>query len=490
MQKLLRMQTTQASKYKLNVTLDEIDRQLCYKSFYHFVKIFWPYVVTENYIDNWHIKYICDTLQIVGKRIAARQPHLGDVIINVPPGSSKTTICTIMFPVWVWVLDAKIRTLTASYSAGLSIDHAVKSRDIIKSDKFRALFPDVAIRKDADNKSHYKNTQGGDRLATSVGGTVTGFHAHLLIVDDPLSPKQALSETERQNAVNFFTNTLSTRKVDKAISATILIMQRLHETDPTGWYLEQQKAGVNINHICLPAELSEDVKPPELREFYINELLDVNRMGKTVLNGLKTSLGSFQYSAQMLQRATPIEGGIFKTAHFQTFTENTLPKDENGAPLPVDSLGTDWDLAYTEKTENSASAYVTAGKIGGRVYVFDCGFKHLEFPNLIAWMRAVQAPHYVEGKASGKSAVQTLVNNGIPATEVKITNGDKIARATLCTPFLEAGMILIHNRVYEKLLFAEGQGLINFPKNKHDDLADAFSQAVERLLIQHQVFMF
>ena len=91
-----------------------------------------------------------------------------------------------MFPLWCWTIDPTLRILTASYAYSLSLDHCIRSRDILRSNKFRQLFPDIRIKKDEDNKSHYRNTEGGERMATSVGGSVTGFHAHLLIVDDPL----------------------------------------------------------------------------------------------------------------------------------------------------------------------------------------------------------------------------------------------------------------------------------------------------------------
>src|SRR5690606_9375662 len=137
---------------------------------------------------NWHIEYLCGRLQEYGMRVVRREPKLSDLIINIPPGTSKSTIATVMFPAWLWTADPTIRALTGSYSASLSTDHAVKSRDIIRSDKYAEYFPEIEIKRDQDNKTHYKNVKGGERYATSVGGTVTGFHAHIIIIDDPLNP--------------------------------------------------------------------------------------------------------------------------------------------------------------------------------------------------------------------------------------------------------------------------------------------------------------
>jgi len=203
------------------------------------------------------MEYLCNELQKVAQLVIDRKPKDYDVIINIPPGTSKSTIVTVMLPAWCWIKDPSIRSLTASYSSSLSTDHAVKSRDIIKSDKFTQYFPYIEIKKDQDNKTHYKNTEGGERYATSVTGSITGFHAHLLIVDDPLNPKEASSEVERERANNFMDVTLSTRKVSKSVTPTILVMQRLHEADCTGNWLD--KKGKDLKHICLPGELSNDV---------------------------------------------------------------------------------------------------------------------------------------------------------------------------------------------------------------------------------------
>ena len=188
------------------------------------------------------------------------------------------------------------------------------------------------------------------------------MHAHVILVDDPLNPKEATSDVERQNACDFMTATLSTRKVDKAVTPTILIMQRLHEADPTGLYLDQIKEGKKVKHICLPAELSNDVKPVELREFYKDGLLDSKRMDSDVLKGLRLDMGSYNYAGQMMQTPAPADGGIWQRDMIRIFDE--LPKTlVNGKDVEVllQRIGTDWDLAYTEKQTNSASAYVTAG---------------------------------------------------------------------------------------------------------------------------------
>ena len=149
-------------------TRNQIIAEQCRRDFFTFVKTFWHIIIPEDPIYNWHIEYLCKELQTIVERVKNREDKLYDLIINIPPGTSKSTIATVMLPAWAWVIDPSIRNLTASYSSSLSTDHAVKSRDIIKSDLFKNMFPDIEIKKDQDNKTHYKNNQGGERYATSV----------------------------------------------------------------------------------------------------------------------------------------------------------------------------------------------------------------------------------------------------------------------------------------------------------------------------------
>tara|TARA_R110000796_G_scaffold120506_1_gene234628 strand:+ start:2518 stop:3960 length:1443 start_codon:yes stop_codon:yes gene_type:complete len=454
-----------------DLTEDTVDAELSRRSFFYFLQLFWEEIIPEIPVYNWHIEYLCNELQNAVEKVFSRDAKERDIVINIPPGTTKSTIITVMLPAWVWIRDGSIRTLTASYAATLSTDHAVKSRDIIKSDRFRRLFPQVQLKADQDNKTHYKNTQGGERYATSVGGAITGFHAHLLIVDDPLNPKGAASQVERDTANNFMDTTLSTRKVDKLVSLTILVMQRLHEYDCTGNWLKKKK---EIKHICLPAEVSKDINPPELSEYYHNGLLDPVRISRNALEQAKVDLGSYGFSGQMMQTPTPEGGGLWKQ-WFVPISRLEL------ARLKLQDLATDWDLAYTKKETNSASAYITSGKNGRNMYIVDAGYDYLEFPELIKYMLDLTAPHYIEGKASGKSAKQTLKSHGVPAIEVKVEDGDKIARTTISTPYAEAGMIYIAEDLVNFVYNDSKQGILLFP-NTGTDLNDALTQAISRLL--------
>lgn len=454
--------------------IDKAAAELCKRKLSFFVKEFWHVVVQDDLVWAPHMDVLCDEIQAVYERVFKREAKEYDLIINIPPGTSKSTICTVMAPAWSWAVDPSLRHITGSYSADLSMEHAVKARDIIRSDKFLLYFPHVQVKKDEDNKSNYKNTSGGQRFATSVGGTVTGTHAHVITIDDPINPKQASSVAMLKEANEWFDKTLPTRKVDKEVTPTILIMQRLSVEDPTGHILMKKK-GLGVRHVCLPGELSDNVRPVEYRSIYVNGLLDPVRLSAQVLSDMKTDLGSYNYAGQVGQSPAP-EGG-------EVWQKWIIPIDDAKFPERklMNQYGTDWDLAYTDDEDNAANAYVTAGKIGEYIYIDDIDWRWMEFPQLIAWMRTKPSPHYIEAKASGKSAKQTLTSNGIPAIEIKVASGDKVARARSVTPTAEAGMVFIRKSLIDKLYHDEKQGILQFPKSKYKDLADALAQCITRL---------
>lgn len=466
---------------------------LCKRKLSAFVKEFWSVIEEDELEWSPHMDVMCDEIQEAYERVFLRPdpddpnpdpkrkkkirlPKQYDLIINIPPGTSKSTIVTIMAPAWSWTNDPSLVHITGSYAERLSTDHAVKSRDIIRSAKYKSYYPEVALKADQDNKTDYKNTKNGRRFSTSITGTVTGNHAHIITIDDPLNPKQAASIAELQEANDFFDKTLPTRKKNKKVTLTILVMQRLAVNDPTGHILEKnKKSPQKIRHICLPAELSKNVSPERYRSIYVDGLLDPNRLGPEVLKDLHIDLGAAGYAGQIGQTPVPAGGLVWRKWFIEVPDEN-FPDIEN-----ANQVGTDWDLAYTDKEVNAASAYVTSGKIKGNTYLFDFGWAWHEMPELIKWMKTKRAPHYIEAKASGKSAKQILHRSGITAIEIPVKGGeDKVMRARNATPMAEAGQVYIKKSMADLLYNDEKMGILFFPKGQHKDLADALAQALQR----------
>lgn len=374
---------------------DTVLAEKCRRDFFFFVQEFWDIIIHEPPVWNWHIKYLCEELEEMAWQVIARLPKLYDLIVNIPPGTTKSTICVQMFPAWVWIarlpydefediyeakrkrlgkkrkieiLGSDIRFITGSYAQDLSLDHAEYARDVIRSDKYKAFFPEIQLRADKDVKSHYKNTKGGSRFSTSVGARVTGVHGHFIIIDDPLNPNQAVSDTDRLAANQWADHTLSTRKVDKAVTPLILIMQRLHQDDLTGHLLSKQKK--TTRHICLPGETTYEVKPKHLAKRYVDGLLDPVRLDQDVLDEMMIDLGSYGYAGQVGQDPRPREGGMFAKDWFEVV--DAIPAGGNIVG-PVRG----WDLAATKEKEKGKkrkpafTAGVKMWRVNGIYYIED-----------------------------------------------------------------------------------------------------------------------
>jgi len=457
------------------VDFQAVTAELCRRSLAFFVQEFWEEVITgDACIWNWHMQVICDEVQAVYERVFQRLPKKYDLIINVPPGSSKSTIVSIMAPVWSWIRDPTLRHITASYAADLAESLSEKSRLLLTSAKFMRMFPHIQLQKGINKKEHYANTFMGERKTASTRGAITGFHAHIITGDDLLNPLQAASAAELKTGNDWMDGTLLSRKTDKALTPFILMMQRLGTKDPTGHMLS--KVGKVIRHVCLPAEFdSAIIRPAYLAEKYKNGLLDERRIGHAVCAEAKLDMGTARYAAQFQQRPVP-DGGLIWKRWFIPVPDEVFPRADQ-----MDQYGTDWDLAVTEKEANSACAYVTAGKFNHRTYIDDIGFGWFEFPELIRYMKARPAPHYIEAKSAGQSSKQVLVRQGVAAIEVPVIGGDKTARANMATPNAEAGLVYVRASILEKLYSDPKQGILFFPKGSHTDLADALAQSLQRL---------
>lgn len=314
---------------------------LCRKSYYQFVRSFWGEVVEEAGEWNWHIPYLCEEIQTVLERVIAGQAKEYDLIINVSPGESKSTITSVMITPWLWTRMPYARTINGSYQYDLSLEMSRKARDIVQSDKYKLTFPEVQIRKDQNTKGNYVNTQKGQRLSTSTGAGITGKHAHVIIVDDPLDPNEAASEAELKMANTWMNTTLSSRKVSKAKTPTIIVMQRLHQDDPTGNRLrsaELSEGQDRVKHICIPATTDYKIRPKSLKKHYIDGVMNTLRAPKAVLDEVRSQVGDLVFACQYGQDPRPAGGGMFKRDRI---------KIERVAPTNFKRIVRYWDKAGT-----------------------------------------------------------------------------------------------------------------------------------------------
>ncbi len=233
------MKKSKKDQRRIAVDKNALKASINRDSFFEFFKEFWGEIIPEELVLNWHLEYLCDELQIIAERVFERKPKEYDLIINISPGSTKSTIASRLFCPWAWTNDPTIKMICGSYGSNLSYQLGTDARKIVWRDKYRRLFPEIELVE--EQKGFQSNSAGGQRVATSTGGGITGMHGHFLIVDDPLNPQQAVSDKLIDTANNWIDRTLLSRKVDKKITPFILIMQRLAQNDPTGHLLQQQK---------------------------------------------------------------------------------------------------------------------------------------------------------------------------------------------------------------------------------------------------------
>lgn len=474
----------------------EIRAELCKRSFYFFFQEFWDTICGEPLQLNWHLEGLCQELQAIGERIIKRLPKLHDLIINVPPGTSKSTLAVQMFPSWLWACDPTIRAIGGSYSHHLALEHAQLNRDIIRSDKYRKYFPSVELRRDKDQKGNFKNTRGGQRFTTSVGGTVTGMHGHVILVDDPINPKQAeaTSEADLHAANDWIDRTLSTRKVDKAITPLILIMQRLHMKDPTAHLLDKAKEkGKSVKLICLPGTLdgSGTVEPAELSERYIDGLLDPVRLNRAVLEELQADLGVYGYAGQIDQAPVPKTGGTFQIDKLVI-----VPACPN-----VLQVVRYWDKAGSKNKNSAFTAGVKVARVKGGVVGVDYvildvvrGKWQAAERERIIKMTAELDGHGCEvwveqepGSGGLESADSTLRNLAGFIAKKEVVRGDKVLRAEPLSAQVNIGNVGLLKADWNQEFIQELQ---HFPVGKFKDQVDAAGGGFNKVVVKRRVGAF
>ncbi len=402
-----------------------------------------------------------------------RQGKIKRLIITVPPRSLKTTLATVAFPAYVLGHDPTKKIICASYSQDLSSKHANDFRAILRSDWYLHAFPGTQISAEKDTESETMTTKRGGRLATSVGGTLLGRGGNLFLLDDPVKPEEALSEAARAKALQWIENTMLTRLNSKRDDAIVLVMQRLHEEDPAGVFL--QKGG--WEHLNLPAiaEQFEQI-PIQAGKFHIRnigDVLDPIREPADVLQQLKADMGTMAFSAQYQQNPMPIEGNLIKKGWLRYY-DGSIEKQRGD--LTVIS----WDTAQKE-TEIADYSVATVWLVRKEhCYLIELVREKFDFPRL---RRAVLdlkqrypgATTLIEDRGSGTSLIQELRHSHATVIPIKAAN-DKPTRLFTTQPMFESGSVFFPRTApWLQELVRE---LLSFPSVRHDDQVDSISQAL------------
>jgi predicted phage terminase large subunit-like protein len=441
---------------------------------YSFVQASFPIVSGGGrFLPNWHVESICYELSQVIKGLTRR------LIITVPPRSLKSICASVCLPAFILGHDPARRIICVSYSEGLARKHANDCRALMRSNLYRGVFPATRISAAKDTETEVMTTARGSRLATSVGGTLTGRGGNLVIIDDPLKQQEAQSQSARDSLKQWYSNTLLSRLDHKTEGSIIVVMQRLHPDDLVGHLLEQQ----GWRHLNLPAIAEEEtiIRLSPTRSFRrrIGGLLHPERESQMAFDELKTSMGSMEFSAQYQQAPVPAGGNLIKWSWFRFY-------DQPPTPLPDDKVIISWDTALSSSQLADYSACVVLLVRHQSIYILDVIRARLEYPDLKRtvlenydrWNQiASSCVLVIEEKGSGLSLIQDLRRDDIHAIGIA-PEGDKIMRMAAQTAVIEAGAVHLPTQAHWLEEFKKE--LLSFPASKHDDQIDALSQALQR----------
>jgi len=504
----------------------ELDRLLCEDNLLTFARYVWPVVEPAiPFIEGWALEAISDHL------MAVTDGEIRRLLINVPPGFTKSLMTDVFWPAWEWGPGDRpwLRYMCAAYSNHLTERDNMRCRNIVLSDRYKKYWGSrFGISNEQFTKVKFANDKTGWKLATSVAGIGTGERADRVIIDDPNNPIEMESEAIRRNTNMWFTEIIPDRLNNQKESAIVVIQQRTHEDDVSGTAISREMGYV---HLMIPMRYdsarhcrtiygwSDPREQPDE-----SELAWPDRFPEDICQELERDKGPYAWAGQYQQTPEPRGGSIIKRDYWQMWRDSTYP--------PLDYVVAALDTAYTEKTENDASALVIFGVFkedvegvledtSARFWLPREGMSQVIRPQmsrpklimLYAWQERLEffdlcqkvlqtclisnspSPHprfpvdrlLIEGKSSGRSIAQELYRmvggSGRLAVEVidysrgKYTQ-DKEARLHSIQHIFADNMVYAPDKDWADMVINQ---VSVFPKGSHDDLVDCVSMAIRYL---------
>jgi predicted phage terminase large subunit-like protein len=456
------------SAVKTILTPDEIIDIRC--SLLEYTKYDFRVRYRQPFLEAYFHQQIAEALEAA---VAGFDPF---VIINMPPRSGKTQLAVKNFMSWCIGNWPDSEFIHASYSSKLASDNTHHVRDSITSLEFSYVFGGGIVKQDSKAKDHFKTKFGGVVHAAGVGGTITGFGAGkmresfggAIIIDDPHKPSEAHTATSRKSVQDWYKNTLESRK-NNVNTPVIVIMQRLHQDDLTGWLLEGGD-GNTWNHVKVRA-LDEDGQSFWQLQFPAEDLKR------------KQESAVYEFAGQYQQEPSPLGGGIFKDEWWQYYKE----------PPKLKYRMIFADTAQKTGQLNDFSVFQLWGMgVDGNIYLLDQIRGKWEAPELLEQAKrfwyANKAPiqgtaflrsMHVEDKVSGTGLIQSLKRFNIPVFGIQ-RQKDKVTRAFDAAPMVQQG------RVYLPFSASYGNNLVSeltaFPNGSHDDQVDPLMDAISEML--------
>lgn len=404
---------------------------------------------------------------ITAKLTAVRQGKIRRLIINLPPRHLKSLLASIAFPAWCLGHDPSAQILCVSYAQDLADKLARDCRSVMMRPWYQRIFP-TRLAPHRQAVQEFLTTRQGYRLATSNGGVLTGRGADIIVIDDPLKPEEALSDTQRQAANDWFSHTLYSRLNNKRTGALVIVMQRLHEDDLVGHVLAQEEWEV----VRFPAIAEEDeaheietILGPRTFMRRRGEALHSEREPLDTLDRIRCTIGEYNFAGQYQQSPAPLGGGLVKAEWFKHYSEKDRPER-------FDRIVQSWDTANKATELSDFSVCTTWGIKGKNLYLLSVLRKRLEYPALKRAVREQQNLFdanvvLIEDKASGTQLIQELIADGFHRATRYKPDCDKIMRMHAQTGLIENGFVYIPQAA--PWLAGYLHEMTVFPKGKHDD---------------------
>jgi predicted phage terminase large subunit-like protein len=439
--------------------------KLCQDNFLYFVQTVWPDFIFKKEADpkKWgHHQIISNEFTKISRT------KKGRLIINMPPRHTKSEFASYLFPAWMIGKFPKMKIMQVSHNAELAGRFGSKVRNLIDSNEYKQIFGDVKLREDSKAKGRWETSHGGEYYAAGVGGSITGRGADLLIIDDPHTEQDALSDNAMDRAYEWYSS--GPRQRLQPGGSILLVMTRWAEDDLTGRLLKSQSE-------------------PKADKWELIEFPAIMPSGKPVwpeywdleeLEKVKASISIRHWNAQYMQNPVADEGAIIKREWWQVW-KGEIPK--------LKHVIQSYDTAFSAKESADYSAITTWGVfeptpgVNGLI-LLDAERGRWDFPQLK--QKALESYKYwepesviVEAKATGQPLIQEMRKMGIPVMDFIPTRGkDKVARANACSPVFESGNVYYPPDEH----FAEEviEECAAFPHGAHDDYVDSMTQAVLR----------
>ena len=435
-------------------------QEKCQVDFLEFVKYLWDGVILGR-----HHKILAEKLNRVAQGKCKR------LMVMLPPRHSKSEFASTYFPAWMMGLNPALKIIQATHTAELAVRFGRRVRNIIDSQEYQHVFPQISLSADNKSAGRWTTDDGGEAFYSGVGGAITGRGADLLIIDDPHSEQDAMSPTAMESAWEWYTS--GPRQRLQPGGTIVLVMTRWSSKDLAGRLLKRQteENADQWEVVEFPAIMPESDEPLWGEFWKKEELLSV-----------KASLPVAKWNAQWMQNPTAESGSIVKREWWQKWEVDDIPA--------CHTVIQSYDTAFSKKETADYSAITTWGIFDPEdgteqaIILLDANRYRVDFPEL----KKIALEEYkywepdivlIEAKASGTPLTHELRRMGIPVQSYSPSRGqDKIARMNSVSPMFESGMIWATDDQFADEVIEE---MASFPFGEHDDFCDSSTMALMRV---------